>query len=138
MKLPCISINLPYAHVWNTIVTSGLALLLATWDCLLAAPLEPLVHRRNVVNLSLFCRYYFGRCFSQLVPLPFCRGRSTRYSDRLLDFFITIPRCYEDVYVNSFFTRTARLWNALSIECFPLKKASYFEIFCCVNKCSSL
>ena len=105
---------------------------------LLAASLEPLVHRRNLVSLSLFCRYYFSRCFSQLVPLPFCRGRSTCYSDRLLDFFITIPRCYEDVYVNSFFTRTARLWNALSIECFPLKKASYFEIFCCVNKCSSL
>ena len=55
---------------------------------LLAASLEPLVHRRNVVNLSLFCRYYFGRCFSQRVPLPFCRGRSTRYSDRLFDFFI--------------------------------------------------
>ena len=55
---------------------------------LLAASLEPLVHRRNVVNLSLFCRYYFGRCFSQRVRLPFCRGRSTRYSDRLFDFFI--------------------------------------------------
>ena len=62
---------------------------------LLAASLEPLVHRRNVVNLSLFCRYYFGRCFSQRVRLPFCRGRSTRYSDRLFDFFIiffsTVP-----------------------------------------------
>ena len=36
--------------------------------------LEPLAHRRNVANLSLFYRYYFGRCSSelaQLVPLPF-------------------------------------------------------------------
>ena len=51
----------------------------------LAASLEPLVHCRNVASLSLFYRYYFGRCSSelaQLVPLPYSRGRSTRYSDR--------------------------------------------------------
>ena len=44
---------------------------------------------------SLFYRYYFSRCFSglaQLVPRPFSRGRSTRYSDRLHDFPVTIPR----------------------------------------------
>ena len=44
----------------------------------------------------------------------------TPYSDRLHDFSVTIPRCYKDVYVNSFFPRTARLWNSLRIECFPL------------------
>ena len=40
----------------------------------LAASLEPLVHCRNVASLSLFYRYYFGRCSSelaQLVPLPY-------------------------------------------------------------------
>ena len=60
-----------------------------------AASLEPLAHRRNVASLSLFCRYYFGRCSSelaQLVPLPYSRGRSTRCSDRLHDFSVTIPR----------------------------------------------
>ena len=31
-----------------------------------------------------------------------------------------IPRCYKDVYVNSFFPRTAKLWNSLPVECFPL------------------
>ena len=89
----------------------------------LAASLEPLAHRRNVASLSFFYRYYFGRCSSelaQLVPRPFPRGRSTRYSDRLHDFSVTIPRCYKDVYVNSFFPRTAKLWNSLPIECFPL------------------
>ena len=78
----------------------------------LATFLESLAHRRNVASLSLFYKYYFGRCSSelaQLVPLPFFRGRSTRYSDRLHDFFVTIPRCYKDVYVNSFFPCTARL-----------------------------
>ena len=89
----------------------------------LAASLEPLVHRQNVASLSLFYRYYFGRCSSklaQLVPLPFFRGRSTCYSGGLQDFSVTIPRCYKDVYVNSFFPRTAKLWNSLPIECFPL------------------
>ena len=40
----------------------------------LAASIELLAHCRNVASLSLFYRYYFGRCSSelaQLVPLPF-------------------------------------------------------------------
>ena len=89
----------------------------------LAVSLEPLAHRRNVASLSLFCSYYFGRCSSELarlVPLPYSRGRSIRYSDRLHDFSIAIRRCYKDVCVNSFFPRTSRLWNSLPIECFPL------------------
>ena len=71
----------------------------------------------------LFYRYYLGRCYSELthlVPLTFSQGRSTCYSERLHDFSVTIPRCYKDVYVNSFFPLTARLWNSLPIECFPL------------------
>ena len=43
-------------------------------DPSLADSLEPLAHHRNVASLSLFYRYYFGRCSSelaQLVPLPF-------------------------------------------------------------------
>ena len=89
----------------------------------LAASLESLAHRRNLASVSLFYRYYFDRCSSelaQLVPLPYSRGRSTRYSDRLHDFSFTIPRCYKDVYVNSFFPRSARPWNSLPIECIPL------------------
>ena len=85
----------------------------------LAASLESLAHRQNVASLSLFYGYYFGRCSSepaQLVPLAYSRGRSTRYSDKLHDFSVTIPRCYKDDYVNSFFSRTARLLVALSLE----------------------
>ena len=72
----------------------------------LTASLEPLAHHRNVASLSLLFRYCFGRCSSelaQLVPLPFSGGRSTRYYDRLHDFSVTIPKCYKDVDVNSFF-----------------------------------
>ena len=89
----------------------------------LAASLEPLAYRRNVASSSLFYRYYFGRCSSELaelVPFPYSRRRSTRYSDTLLDFSVTIPRCYKDVYVNSFFPRTARPCYSPPIRCFPL------------------
>ena len=72
----------------------------------LPASLEPLAHCQNVTSLSLFYSYYFGRCsleLAQLIPLPFTGGRSTHYSDRLHNFSLTIPRCYKDVYVNSFY-----------------------------------
>ena len=104
-------------HVWADAPSSYLELLdklqrriCRTVGPSLAASLEPLAHRRNVASLSLFYRYYFGRCSSklaQLVPLPYSRGRSTHYSDRLHDFSVNIPRCYKDVYVNSFFPRTS-------------------------------
>ena len=78
-----------------------------TFGSSLAASLEPMTHRRNVASLSLFYRYYFGRCSSelaQLVPLPYSQGKSTHYSDRLHEFSVIIPKCYKDVFVNSFFS----------------------------------
>ena len=60
----------------------------------LATSLEPLVHHQNVASVSLFCRYFFGRCpseLAQMVPLPFSQGRPTHYFDRLHDFSVTIP-----------------------------------------------
>ena len=90
LRLLCISISLPYAHLWTTVVTPGLV---------------------PVVASEL----------AQLVPLPFSRGRSTLfYSNVLHDFSVTIPRCYKDIYINNFFPCTARLWNFLPRECFPL------------------
>ena len=84
-------------HLWAGAPSYCLDLLdkLQKWICRivgpsLAAPLEPLAHCRNVASLSLFYRYYFGRCSSelaQLVLLPFPQGRSTCCSDRLHDRF---------------------------------------------------
>ena len=117
-----------YCHVWAGAPSCYLELLdklqkriCRTVGLSLTASVEPLAHRRNVASLSLLHRYYFGRCSSelaQLVPLPYSQARSTRYSYRLHDFSVTIPRCYKDVYVNSFFPRIARLSNSLPIECF--------------------
>ena len=124
---PCIEYC---CHVWAGAPSCYLELLdkLQKWICKTVGPslatfLEPLAHHGNVACLSLFSRYYFGRCSSelaQLVYLPYSQGRSTCYSDRLYDFSVTIPRCYKYVYVSSFFPRTARLWNSLPIKCFPL------------------
>ena len=75
---------------------------------LLAAFLEPLAHVQNVARLSIFYRYYCGRCISelaQLVPLTCSRKSSSRYSDRLQNVSGTIPRCCKDVYVSSSFPK---------------------------------
>ena len=85
-----------------------------------------LARYQNVDSLSLFYRYYFGRCSSdlaQLVPLPYSPGKSTCYSDRLHDFSVTIPRCCKNVHVNSFFSCTVRLQTARNF--LPIK---YFSL----------
>ena len=90
---------------------------------LLAASHEPLTHRRTLASWSIFYRYYCGRCSSELVelvPLSHSLGRSIRYSNRWHSFFVTVPRCYKGVYVNSFSPSKARLLNSWPAECFPL------------------
>ena len=92
-----------YCHIWAGAPSCYLELLDSRrkWICRIVGPslvtsLEPLAHHQNVASLSIFYRYYIGRCSSeltQLVPLPFSQGRSTRYSDRLHDFSVTIPKC---------------------------------------------
>ena len=62
----------------------------STFGPSLAVSIEPFAHRRNVVRLSRFYRYYFGTCSSelaQLVPLAYSLRRATRYSERLHVFF---------------------------------------------------
>ena len=95
-------------HVWAGAPSCYLELLdkLQKWKCRtvvpsLAASLEPLAHCRSMASISLFYRYYFVRCSSelaQLVPLPISGGRSTRYSDRLHYYSVSIPRYYKDAY----------------------------------------
>ena len=124
---PCVEY---FCHVWARALSCYLKLLdklqkriCRTIGSSLAASLEPLTHRQNIASLSLFYKYYRVKCLSkrsQLIPFPNSRGRSTRYSDRLHDFYVTISRCCKDVYFKSFFPRAAKLWNSLPIECFLL------------------
>ena len=57
---------------------------------------------------------------AELVPFPYSHVRSTHYSNRLHDFSVTIPKCHKEVYVNNFFSPTARLGNYLSEKCYSL------------------
>ena len=119
-----------WCHIWAISLSCYLELLdkLQKQICRTVGPslvpsLEPLAHGRNVASLSLFCRYYFRNCsykLAQLVLFPFSQGRSTCYFDRFHDFSVTVPRCFKNAYVNSFFPCKARFWNSLLIECFPL------------------
>ena len=87
MSLLCITTNLPYGRSWYTVFMSGLGLLVATRNFLISYKnryagllvlsllplLNLLLYLRNVGSLSLFYRYYSGRCSSELVvvvPLP--------------------------------------------------------------------
>ena len=120
MKFLSPEVALHSINLRDTIVMPGLVLLVATWNCWISYKNG---YAGLLKSLSLFYRYYFGRCsaeLDELVPFPYSPGRSTLYSDRLHEFSVTIPRCYKDVYVNSFFPSTGRFWNSLPIECFPL------------------
>ena len=97
--MPCISINLPYGHTMNTVVMSGLVLLVSkkwTWRIAgpsLAASFEPLPHCWNVTNLSFVYMFYFGRCLTklaQLVPLPYSQGKSTHYSHSCMTYDLNL------------------------------------------------
>ena len=88
----------------------------------LAANLQPLSHRRNVASLSLFYKYYNGRCskeLASLVPSTKIYSRSTRLSIKSHPFTVTVPKCSKNSYLSSFFPRTSILWNSLPSSCFP-------------------
>ena len=70
------------------------------------APLEPSPHCQSVAGLNFSYSCYFDICSSELeesVLLAHTLGSSTRYSNRLHDFSVTISGCYKDVYINSSF-----------------------------------
>ena len=90
----------------------------------LFSSLQPLSHRRNVASLSLFYRYFHGKCSDELHSLvPPIRefSRNTRFAKSTTShpYFLQLPftRCV--FHSNSFFPRTAAMWNTLSEECFP-------------------
>ena len=80
-----------------------------------------MAHCQHVASWSIF--YYFCRCsfeLAQLVPFPFSWGRSTCYSGKSMIFLSPFLDATRMSMSKSFFPHTARLWNSLPIECFPL------------------
>ena len=90
----------------------------------LAASLKPMAHHRNVASVSFFNSYYFGRCLSELAelfpPPHSCAVPLVIVTGCIFFLLRFLDRCYEDVFVKSFFPHTARLWNSVPAECFPL------------------
>ena len=121
--------------VWNTVVTSQLVLLVATWNCqtrykneyagLLVVHLLPLLNTWLIVKI-------LPEVFSTGITLVDVLQNWVNWFHFLLleggalvilinciifcQHFWIIQRCY----ANSFFSFTARLRNSLLIECFPL------------------
>ena len=91
----------------------------------LFSTLQPLSHRRDVASLSLFYRYFNGKCSTELhglVPPRRVFDRRTRFAciQSLHPYLLRIPTSRSNFHSNSFFPRTARLWNHLSAETFPV------------------
>ena len=88
----------------------------------LCTNLHPLSHRRNVASLSLFYKYFYGQCSSdlhQLTPSLKSFSRNTRLSTNSHHLTVQLPTCHKNFYSSSFFPRTSRLWNSLPRSCFP-------------------
>ena len=69
--------------------------------------------------MEYYCHVWAGApsCYSELL------GKVQRQICRTvldLHLLVLFNPWIKDGYVSSFFPRTARLWNSLSIECFPL------------------
>ena len=93
-------------------------------DVKLTSSLQPLSHRRAVASLSLFYRYFFGACSSELSgcvppPLELTANRTSRQTLSSHPYAVVVPTCRTAMGKQSFFMRTARLWNALPSTCFP-------------------
>ena len=88
----------------------------------LFSSLQPLSHRRNVASLSLLYRYYNGKCSNELhemVPPRRTFVRNTRFSSNAHPHFLEIETSHQNFHMQSFFPRTATLWNSLPADCFP-------------------
>ena len=113
LRLLCISINLPYGYVWNTIVMFDLVLPVATSNCWKSykngyAGLL-LLHLLPLLNPQLIVVMYPAKVFS--IGLTWVDVHLLVVLIDSYGLFVTIPRCYKDF--NSFFPHTAGLWNSV-------------------------
>ena len=107
-----------YLDIWSK---------LQKWICRtigpsIAATLETLAYCQSVVRLSFFYRSYLGITWTGWAGSVslFLWEVLYRYSNKMHDFSVNIPRSYKSVYVSSVFSHTVRLWNSLPAKHFPL------------------
>ena len=75
-------------------------------------------------NFSVSITYADRHELAQLVLVPCSCGRSPRYSYRLHDFYVTIPRYFENVFGNSFLP-----CRSYTLELFACKMLSFDQQF---------
>ena len=76
--------------------------------------LDSLAHRRNVSALSLYYRYYHGRCSDEsIIPPKACFARSTRFADSQHSLAGKLEKRRTTSFVNTFVPMTSRNWNYL-------------------------
>ncbi len=120
------------SHIWGGAPTSSLKALDKVQDRAIRLINDPsltnnlasLSHRRSVSCLSLYYRYYNGRCSNELSgcippPLVLTANRQSRFTDRSHQFAVTVPTCRTSLGKSSFFSRVSATWNALPAHVFP-------------------
>ena len=88
----------------------------------LTAGLPPLQLRRDVGDLSLFYRYFNGRCSAEIagmIPRVVVPKRCTRQSSQSHCFTVELKTNRTKQFDCSFIPRASRLWNSLPQEVFP-------------------
>lgn len=119
------------SHIWSGAPASTLELLdrvqkralKLIGDSSVSSTVVSLEHRRNVGCVSLFYRYFHGKCSSELhglIPEMRVFNRTTRLSSETHPFSVSWPMDRTTHYRNnSFFSRTTRMWNKLPSSVFP-------------------
>lgn len=94
-------------------------------DSRITNKLDSLEHRRNVGALTLFYRYFHGRCsaeISSLMPPIRVQARATRQATNSHQFTVDNSFCRTVKFRSTFISRSSILWNQLPASVFP---ASY-------------
>ena len=118
------------SHIWSAAPKHTLKLLDSVQkrairlvgDTSLTNSLTTLEHRRKISDLSLFYRYFHGRCSSEMssiVPPLAVSSRLTRQVQSSHPYVVALETCRTSLFKDSFIQRTARLWNTLPREVFP-------------------
>ncbi|VEN34323.1 unnamed protein product, partial [Callosobruchus maculatus] len=88
----------------------------------LTKDLHSLEDRRRVADLSLFYRFYHGRCSSELsriITPKAVRTKNTREALRAHPYQVEVLTPRTSLLQHSFFWRTSTLWNQLPGNLFP-------------------
>ena len=118
------------SHVWSSAPKHTLRLLDSIQkrairligDQELTRNLESLEHRRTVGDLSLFYRYYHGKCsadIARLIPPKAIHTRNTRHTNTTHPYEVKLSTPRTTLFQNTFIWRTSSLWNALPEAVFP-------------------